>query len=143
MVVHAEYKGSGVSGTCLSADPAPSTPRRGVTRLGEGVADLGEEGGDLALEEDHRDDDHHGDEGDDQRVLDQPLALGLVGDVQTTERLGELQHWNVLLNILHLCRTSADNMRGGWARLLRYLCRGGRVPPRHETLLGEGVADLG
>src|SRR5215217_9725674 len=86
---------------CLPLPPSAVTLR--VVRwlaAGEGVADAGEEGADLGAQEDHGDDDDDGDEGDDQRVLDQALALGLLGDVQAPERLNELQHGMFLLVIL-------------------------------------------
>lgn len=58
----------------------------------EGVADLGEEGGDTTLEEDHRDDDDHGDEGDDLCVLDESLPFTLFVDKEPIECGGELDH---------------------------------------------------
>src|SRR5436190_22307728 len=86
---------------CLPLPPSVVTLRV-VRRLaaGEGVADAGEEAADLGAQEDHGDDDDDGDEGDDQRVLDQALALGLLGDVQATERLDELQHGMSLLTLV-------------------------------------------
>src|SRR5689334_18750591 len=67
----------------------------------ERVADLGEEVRDLTLQEDHGADDDDGDEGDDQRVLDQALPRELVlGHEQTIERLGKLHHGNFLLLVV-------------------------------------------
>src|SRR3712207_502483 len=83
---------AGAASCSLAARPCACPARCArPARLLERVADAGEERGDLAAQEDQRHDHQDGDEGDDQRVLDQPLPLLLPG-VEPIERLSKLQH---------------------------------------------------